>query len=205
MITGVAMTKLRTAVLMFALGVAVAALLAGNGVTVGVGLKEHTAPPQHIQTAPAQSATFVEVTWPFPRDQWGDGRAFRCAPGDCGVEVNLYVRPKIGFCNCDTGVADEAELDRVGDLELFSPKYFGLTPGDDIEVGWMRGLSRVYHVDIPYGRPRPVLVLAYNHSCDVMVATVTAPREYLPVAERHVLAFLNGEPMLKWTKTQFGI
>jgi hypothetical protein len=188
------MTKLRTIILVVALGAALAGLLVSDAVTVGIGLKERPAP-----------RTFVEVKWPFPRDQWGDGRAFRCAASDCGVEVNLYLRPKIGFCNCDTGVADEAELDRVGDLELFSPKFFGITPGDDIKVGWMRGLSRIYQVDIPYGQPRPVLALAFNNDCDVMVATVTAPLEHLPSAERHVLAFLNGESILKWTRAQFGI
>jgi hypothetical protein len=197
------MTKLRTAILMFALGAGLAALVASDAVTVGIGLKERFAPIH--RGAPAQGATFIEVKWPFPRDQWGDGRAFRCAAADCGVEVSLYLRPKIGFCNCDTGVSDEAELDRVGDLELFSPKFFGLTHGDDIKVGAMRGLSRIYQVDIPYGEPRPVLALAFNQECDVMVATVTAALEHLPSAERHVLAFLNGEPMLKWARDQFGI
>jgi len=191
------MTKLRTAVLMFAVGIAVAALLASDAVTVGVGLKDR---PGRLQ-----SGSFVEVKWPFLRDQWGDGRAFRCAAGDCGVEVHLYLRPKIGFCNCDTGVADEAELDRVSDLELFSPKFVGLTPGDDIKVGWMRGLSRIYQVDIPYAQPRPILAMAFNQECDVMVATVVAPLDQLPSAERHVLAFLNSEAMIQWARAQFGV
>jgi hypothetical protein len=188
-------TKLASAVLVTALGAVLAALLAGDAATVGV------APDTR---APAQGR-FVEVKWPFPRDQWGDGRAFRCAEADCGVIVELYLRPKIGFCNCDTGVSDEAELDRVGDLELFSPRFMGLTSGDDVKVGWMRGLSRIYQVDIPYGQPRPILALAFNQECDVMVATVLAPLEHMPSAERHVLAFLNREPFLQWAKAQFGI
>jgi hypothetical protein len=191
------MIRLRTVIPVFALAAGLAALLAGDAMTVGIG-----------RLAPERSETrgaFVEVKWPFPRDQWGDGRAFRCSASDCGVEVNLYLRPKIGFCNCDTGVADEAELDRVGDLELFSPKFFGLTHGDDIQVGWMRGLSRVYQVDIPYAKPRPMVSMAFNQECDVMVATVVAPLDQLPSAERHALAFLNGEPILQWARTQFGI
>jgi hypothetical protein len=189
------MTRLRTIVLMFALGAALASLLASDAVTVGIGLQERTAP----------RASFVEVKWPFLRDQWGDGRAFRCAASDCGIVVNLYLRPKIGFCNCDTGVSDAAELDRVGDIELFSTKFVGLTPGDDIRVGWMRGLSRIYQVDVPYEKPRPVLAMAFNQNCDVMVATVVASLEHLPSAERHVLAFLNDEPFLKWARAQFGV
>jgi hypothetical protein len=193
------MTRLRTFIIVLALGVAVAGLIAKDAVTVGIGLRA----PERAGV-PAQS-NFVEIKWPFPRDMWGDGRAFRCAAADCGVEVSLYLRPKIGFCNCDTGVADEAELDRVADLELFSPKFVGLTNGDDIRVGWMRGLSRIYQVDIPYDRIRPIMAMAFNQNCDVMVATIVAPLEHYPSAERHVLAFLNGEPILKWTRTQFGI
>ena len=58
--------------------------------------------------------------WPgrFPTDQWGKGKAFRCKARDCGTEVNLYIRAKIGFCNCTTGIADDEELDRLGDLDL---------------------------------------------------------------------------------------
>jgi hypothetical protein len=193
------MTKLRTAILVLALGAGLVGLLASDAVTVGIGLRA----PERAGI-PVQSK-FVEIKWPFPRDMWGDGRAFRCAASDCGVEVSLYLRPKIGFCNCDTGVADEAELDRVADIELFSPKFVGLTHGDDIRVGWMRGLSRLYQVDIPYDKPRPVMAMAFNQNCDVMVATIVAPLDHYPSAERHVLAFLNGEPILKWARAQFGI
>jgi len=42
-------------------------------------------------------------------DQWGIGRAFACEATACGVEVNVYVRPKIGFCKCATGVDDDDE------------------------------------------------------------------------------------------------
>jgi len=191
------MTRLRTAILVLALGAGLVGVLASDAVTVGIGLRP--------QERAANPATFVEIKWPFPRDQWGDGRAFRCSAADCGVEVSLYLRPKIGFCNCDTGVADAAELDRVGDLELFSPKFVGLTNGADIRVGWMRGLSRIYQVDIPYDQPRPMLAMAFNQNCDVMVATVVAPLDRLPAAERQALAFLSGEPILEWARAQFGI
>jgi hypothetical protein len=193
------MTRLRTAILVVALGAALAGVLGSDAVTVGL------APRATERVVVPTSSTFVEVKWPFPRDQWGDGRAFRCAAADCGVEISLYLRPKIGFCNCETGVADEAELDRVVDIELYSPKYFGLTHGDEIQVGRMRGLSRIYQVDIPYDQPRPILGMAFNQNCDVMVATVIAPLDQLPSAERHVLIFLNGEPFLKWAKAQFGV
>ena len=51
-------------------------------------------------------------------DQWGKGKAFQCKAADCGTEVNLYLRAKIGFCNCTTGVADDEELERLSDFDL---------------------------------------------------------------------------------------
>jgi hypothetical protein len=187
------------AILVLALGTAVIGLFAGDAVTVGVGQREAD------RTAPLARANFAEIKWPFLRDQWGDGRAFRCAAADCGVEVSLYVRPKIGFCNCDTGVSDDAELDRVGDLELFSEKFIGLGNGREIRVGWMAGRSRPYRVDVPYARPLTAQAIAFNEKCDVMVATVVAPLDRLPEAAQLALEFLNGEAIVKWAKAEFGV
>src|SRR6266478_5761699 len=53
---------------------------------------------------------WTDAAWPFPIDQWGQGWAYQCKAADCGVEVNVYLRPKIGLCNCQTGVADAAAI-----------------------------------------------------------------------------------------------
>src|SRR6202000_1795862 len=75
------------------------------------------------------NAQWQEIAWPYPRDAWPAGRAFRCAScGEGGEAVELYMRPKIGFCNCDTGVADDDEVERVADLDLITQKF--LPPGD---------------------------------------------------------------------------
>src|SRR5580693_2934600 len=92
-----------------------------------------------------------EIAWPFPRDGWPAGRAFRCAMEACGGEVEIYVRPKIGFCNCDTGVADDDEVDRVADLDMISPNFVPLAPGNVIRVADMSGRSRAYDLDMPDG------------------------------------------------------
>ena len=104
-----------------------------------------------IEENPAQNFSEVQAAnflrnppWPFLLDQWGKGRAFRCAPADCGVEVNVYVRAKIGFCNCLTGVSDDEELDRVGDVSLISEMFVPLRGGQPVKVGWMSGRSRTY-------------------------------------------------------------
>src|SRR5438045_8483245 len=69
-----------------------------------------------------RAGDWQEITWPFPRDGWPAGRAFRCGVGSCGG-AEVYVRPKKGFCNCDSGVADDDEVDRVADLDLISERF----------------------------------------------------------------------------------
>ena len=77
-------------------------------------------------------AVWSDAKWPFPQDQWDNGRAFVCAPSDCGVRVEVFLRPKIGFCNCSTGVSDDAELERVADTELVSREVAPLAAGRPI-------------------------------------------------------------------------
>jgi hypothetical protein len=189
------MSTLRTGILVAGLGAALAGLLAADVATVGVG---------QTSAAPARAA-WAEVKWPFPLDQWGTGRAFRCRAADCGVEISLYLRAKLGFCNCTTGVADDAELDRVGDLELLSDKFEGLAEGRPIAVHWMNGRSRPYRVALAYGPPRTALAIAFNDKCDVIVATIVADREKLPAAERAALDFLNGDLVLRWAERELGL
>ena len=174
-------------------GIVAMALVAG---AVAAGQQPATA------REPAPRA-WSEIKWPFPVDQWGTGRAFRCRAADCGAEIQLYLRPKLGFCNCTTGVSDDAELDRVGDLELLSSKFDGLREGQPVSVGWMKGRSRPYRVTMPYGSPRTALAIAFNDKCDVVVATVVAAD--IAAAERAALQFLNGDLVLRWTERELGL
>jgi hypothetical protein len=145
---------------------------------------------------------WTEAAWPFPIDQWGEGWAYECRAADCGIDVNLYLRPKIGFCNCQTGVADDEELDRVSDVDLVGSERSALGPGRPITVHAMKGRSRGYKVGAPSAKP--VLSLAFNNRCDVIVATVIAGEE--PVAqEQAVLEFLNGDLMLRWAEVVLGL
>jgi hypothetical protein len=145
---------------------------------------------------------WTQAAWPFPIDQWGQGWAYQCKAADCGVEVKLYLRPKIGFCNCQTGVADDEELDRVSDLDLVGSERSVVGPGRSITVHWMKGRSRRYSVA---GMPgTSVLSLAFNNRCDVIVGTVVAGT--LPAAqEQAVLEFLNGEVVRQWAEVVLGI
>jgi hypothetical protein len=155
-------------------------------------------------SAPPIHDAWHEIKWPFPVDQWGSGRTFACRAADCGTDITLYLRPKLGFCNCTSGVSEDAELDRVGDLELLSEKFAGLSEGRPITAGSMNGRSRVYRVEPRYGAALTAIAIAFNERCDVMVATVIGERLLIALAERAVLDFLNSGPVLAWAEAELG-
>jgi hypothetical protein len=171
-----------------------AVVLAGIVVAAGSvwGVRAPTKAPVEIRPA------WTQVKWPFLLDQWGIGRAYVCKPADCGVEVNIYFRPKIGFCKCETGVDDDEELERVSDNELLAAKSVALGPGRPIEVGWMKGRSRLYEAsDAPHVR---LLSIAFNDRCDVIVAVAMLGASAQDTIEPEVIAFLNSDPVLRWVK-----
>jgi hypothetical protein len=188
--------------------VAAAVLAAGIGGYVVFVAAKPPADRQDVTTSDATSRelAWMQGDWPFPIDQWGEGWVYQCKAADCGIEITLYVRPKIGFCNCQTGVADDEELDRVSDTELFGSDRSALGPGQRITVHWMKGRSRSYTVRAPAeksGSAKSVLSIAYNNSCDVIVATVIAGKA--PAAgEKAVLEFLNSERMRNWAVVVLG-
>src|SRR5471032_506979 len=77
---------------------------------------------------------WIETKWPFPMDQWGEGRAFQCKAADCGAELALYIRSKIGFCSATVGVADDAELERLSDFDLMGSTTAARGTGHEIKV-----------------------------------------------------------------------
>src|SRR5262249_5100557 len=125
------------------LALAVAAGLAAAGAGVFALVSARVADQATADASPARVA-WTEVRWPFPIDQWGTGRAFACKAADCGSEVSLYLRAKLGSCNCTTGVADDADLDRMSDFDLVGGEVSPLAAGRPIMVGWMKGRIRGY-------------------------------------------------------------
>jgi hypothetical protein len=181
-----------------AMVIAGAGLLLGTAVLVGMGM-----PTKRQATLPLEPV-WAEAKWPFPIDQWGTGRAFACAAQNCGIEVSLYIRPKIGFCNCATGVADNAELERVADTELVSQQLRPRGPSRPIKVGWMHGLSRSYWASEGETK-ESLLSVAFNDECDVVVAVVKLAGGDPGILEPEVIAFLNTNPMVLWTKKELGL
>jgi hypothetical protein len=178
-----------------------AIVVAGTGVIASSAAVLGLRAPAHPS---AVEPAWTEVKWPFPMDQWGIGRAFVCAPADCGAKIDVYVRPKIGFCNCSTGVSDDAELEHVGDTDLVSPQVRALDRGRAVKVGWMAGLIRSYRVS-GTSADRRLLSVAFNDECDVVVATAALGGGDPAVAAPAVMDFLNSRPMVLWAKKELGL
>jgi hypothetical protein len=151
--------------------------------------------------APPRAGAWHEIAWPFPRDGWPSGRAFRCGAAACGADVEVYVRPKLGFCNCDS-VADDDEVDRVADIDMISPRFAPLRAGDAVRVAEMQGRIRAYDLDMPAGK-RTAIGLAVSHRCDLMVAAAQGTGDAARV-QRSVLAFLESADVSKWMTVAMG-
>jgi hypothetical protein len=194
------MVKSRSTIVAVIAGLSLGAL-AGLSLLFGWPMSVHSqalAPPSHPK--------FAEVRWPFPTDEWGEGKAFRCAAADCGVEVNVYIRAKIGFCNCLSGVSDDNELDRLSDFTLMgSEKPSVLGVGHEINIAWMKGRSRAYTVAEPYHAPGSALAIAFNDRCDAIVATATVAHDPPTAIEPSVIAFLNSEVVVHWAEVTLGL
>ncbi|OAF17611.1 hypothetical protein [Bradyrhizobium neotropicale] len=150
------------------------------------------------QLAPSPAdgpAHWREIAWPYPRDGWPAGRAFRC-DGAC-EGARLYVRAKLGFCNCDRGVADDDEVDRVTDLDLISPRFTPVAAGETVSFGGLDGRARQYDLDLADGARHAATGIALSRRCDLLVAVVQGAGE-AHVMQRAALEFLKTQEMKRW-------
>ena len=148
---------------------------------------------------------WTEARWPFPMDQWGKGKAFRCKAADCGTEVSVYIRAKIGFCNCTTGVSDDEELDRISDYDLLGNNLAAQGPGREIKVAWMKGRSRAFKVAGAPPAGESALSVGFNDHCDAIVATAVHGAEQSTALEPVVLEFLNSKTVIGWAQVALGL
>jgi len=153
----------------------------------------------------AKQAGWTEVAWPFPLDQWGKGKAFRCRAADCGTEVVVYVRAKIGFCNCSTGVSDDIELDRISDFELFDSTWSPIAPGKEISVAWMKGRSRPFAVAGSRQTVKSALSVGFNERCGAIIATAVLDHDKPAAVESAVIGFLNSRTVVRWAEVTLGL
>lgn len=151
----------------------------------------------------SQTPGWREVGWPFPLDPWPAGRAFRCTGASCARAVRLVVRPKLGFCNCTTGVDDD-EIDRVSDLAALGDSFIPQGDGWSVDFGAFTGRARRYVVADRGGGRRFTLAVAASRRCDLVVALVDS-EEHLDVdTERAALHFLATPRLLDWFEGSMG-
>jgi hypothetical protein len=144
-----------------------------------------------------RAGNWHEIAWPFPRDGWPVGRAFHCDASACGEAVELYVRPKIGFCNCDSGVADDDEVDRVADLDLISPRFVPSEAGKVVRVAEMSGRARRYDLTMTDGSQHAAVGFALSRRCDLLVAVAQGNGSVAGV-QRVATEFLDSDVMMRW-------
>lgn len=116
---------------------------------------------------PEERDGWQPVAWPFPRDNFPPGRAWR------GHDLEVYVRPKPGLCgNCETGVVADEEVDRTSDIDLLDPRFTPLKAGSRVRITDLFGRARLYRVKTKTGRERMAEGIAVSHDCDLVVAIV---------------------------------
>ena len=162
--------------------------IAALGALSGVAAYERAGP---------RAGEWQEIAWPFPRDGWPAGKAFRCGAAVCSEGVEVYVRPKIGFCNCDIGVADDDEVDRVADLDLMSERFAPREAGKVVRVAEMPGRIRAYDLIMSDGSRHNAIGIAVSRRCDLLVA-VARGRGDASGVQHAALAFLASDKMTNW-------
>ena len=138
-------------------------------------------------TSIVQAADWREAKWPFPRDAWPPGQAWSCVHQACTGQELFIARVKLGFCNCETGVQDDAEVDYVSDIDLVSPHFAALSSGQSMTLFGLNGRMRLYQY-LQGTRPQFAIGMALSRKCDVLAMSIMALSS--EQAARDILAFL---------------
>jgi len=156
-------------------------LLAVLGLTSAVALLVGAA----LRLPPTDRPDWQQAAWPFPKDAFPPGRAWR----NGGLKV--YVRVKLGFCgNCDTGVVTDEEVDRVTDIDFVDAGFQPMTSGQPVQFAGLPGRSRLYKIS--RGAARTAEAIAVSSQCDLVVAVIVGDLESEP-SRQSALALLASD------------
>jgi hypothetical protein len=181
--------------------VSLAAAFALGGLTGAFALLA----PKQFDAAQPPHPVWREVSWPFAMDQWGKGKALHCRAADCGADIDVYLRAKVGFCRCSAGVQDDADLDRVSDFDLFGGALYAEAAGQPVKAGRMNGRSRPFAIRDAGHRDATMISVGLHDNCDALVATAVLPRGTLAAAEPAVRQFLDSDTFAAWAATTLGL
>jgi hypothetical protein len=162
---------------------------------------------QLADPAPVEQARaiWIETKWPFLMDQWGEGKSFQCKAAECGSELNLHIRAKVGFCSTATGIADDDELERLSDFDFMNGRAIALTRGHEIDVAGMKGRIRAYETVNSVHSPTYAVSVAFNNNSDALVATVVFNGGSPAAMEPVIIQFLNGRTIQRWVSLTLGL
>jgi len=145
-----------------------------------------------------------EIAWPFGRDAWPAGRAFRCNAAACGGEQEVYLRPKVGLCNCTRGITGDAEVDAVSDIDLLTDDFVPRAVGQPVAMGGLDGIARAYRLRFSGGRQSNAAGIALSHRCDLVVAASVGESAGQAEALKAIAGLLSRPNIGKWLEQQFG-
>ena len=144
---------------------------------------------------------WTEAPWQIPLDNWGRGKAWVSRTAD-GAEMRLFARTKTGFCNCFSGIANDDEIDRIGDVDLHGEDFAPVAPGTTASVGELSGRKRLFRTSGGWTGGRYVLSIVAASDCKAVVATIVSSEPVPPEAEAAAIALLSAEPFRRWAEDQ---
>lgn len=177
---------------------------AALGSLVGAGLLVGWLGQRPAGAGSAHGTEWQEVAWPFARDAWPPGRAYRCDAAACGQALVVTIRPKLGFCNCATGVSGDSEVDAVSDVDMLSEDFVPVQDGERLVVGDLVGRLRTYTLNMPDGRKLAAAGMALSKRCDVIAAAVLGERSGSKAALESITRLIDSPLVAAWLRGQLG-
>ena len=159
-----------------------------------------TAAAISVRHDPSPPATWTETSWSLPLDNWGQGRVWH------GPKATLYARTKTGFCNCFNGIADDNEIDLIGDVDLHGDQFTPIAPGETISLtGSLTGMSgrkRAFQATAKWHGVKHVLSIVTAEDCKAVVVTIVSPQSITADIEAAAAALLTTGGFRQWAADQ---
>ena len=175
----------------------------GCGGIVGRSCRRH--PAGRRLTVCGRRPAWTRCNGPSLLTNSAAARPFECDARRLRNVGEAYVRAKIGFCNCPTGVADDAELERIGDLRSAwregcgagrRPPHCGRPDEGPQPSLCARRTGSARHIRLVDRLQRP----PRRHCCNRVL------RHNRPdIIEPNVIAFLNSPTIMRWAEGALGL
>jgi hypothetical protein len=140
---------------------------------------------------------WIESGWNLPLDNWGQGRVWHAD----AAGVTLFARTKTGFCNCFNGVADDTEIDRIGDVDLHGDDFAPVAPGRGTTLGDLVGRERAFKATSRW-TSRHVVSIVAAADCKAVVATLVSDQPIPATVEASAVTLLTGDSFRQWATNQ---